>query len=469
MPSNMRTVRDISRFFAARCKDEYRVNALREFTNDPRVNKYLDERSLSDVIYDWFIGGSKAYDTPAGRLLSTFDAYTRDSAPPKETHGAGDRIKTRGIYLYRGNAGKRQALRDIMDYVGALGGKCTVRTFTDESYEWMHEDNEILKYMSRCLGEQAAAGVKFERIQPPFNNAEFNFASIERWLNGFMKGAIQQYYYPWARDNLHRRTIFVVSGHIAMASNSVYGTMSEGVTLVTTDSELVDVYNDEILQIMRLCRPAMSSYSAESERLFDEAETTAAIDDVGVYKTCGLSVNTLPPVIIDRIRYRGTSFAMRMAQSFERRGKARANVLKNHTITDMMIMPSLKNVLSGKEPIPGTNVMPKGTMYYTPYEYKAHLERILWHLHTFANYRAVFLDSDGSGKVTMYVKGNSRALLIKQAPPFAVFDITERTMAAAFYDYLIHIAEDKINSELPSVTIDRITSELEALKAAGVF
>ena len=466
LPANSEIVRNMAVYFAGCCKDAYHVNALREFTSDPRLNAGVDESVLVEVIFDYLSGATIEASGSAGHFLSSFELYSAGGCAVKAEERRDVLDNPGGISTYYGNEGKRRALQDMFAFVDSLHKPVTVFMFTDESYQWLTEDVDFSQWLNVRIRDQAARGIRFERIQPPFSNVEFTFAAIERWLPGYMAGAVQQLYYPWARDQLHRRSIFVVPEQIALYCDSVFGEEEAPLTLLTRDAGLVDVCVKKYNAIRRRCRPAIHTFTADSDRLFSVAEEIAAIENTGVYKTDTLSINTLPSTICERIQRIGTPFALRLCESYELRAKSRMRVLSEHPITDIMHLPSLASILAEKEPIPGTQSMPSGTLYYTPQEYKAHLERILWHLDVFPNYHAVFTDDPAFSNVIVFAKGDNRAMLVKTAPPFAIFDVTERSMASAFCDYLKRIAEEKMTSGARRATVELLQDELQRLDKA---
>mgnify|MGYP002732655396 CR=1 FL=1 len=463
LPAKPKLLRGMAAYFASRCGDDYRIRALSELTADPRLNAYADESVITEVLYDWFQGITAESNAPAGRFLSSFGLYAPKAA--WEDSGAENAIlrDAHGMAAYYGSAGRRKALRDMFAYVDSLKRPVTVLLFTDEDTSWVVDDAAYGRWLANELRQQTAAGMQYERIQPPFTSVEETFSAIERWLPGYMAGAVRQYYYPWARDQLHRRTIFVVPGEVVLYGDSVFGEREPPLTLLTRDAGIAEVCLEKYKAIKKLCRPAILTYTSASENLFACAEEVAAIEDAGVYKTDVLSVNTLPHSIRERIRSVGTPFAKRLGESFERRAKSRASVLRRHPIMDIMRLPAVANVLSGKEPIPGTQSLPGGPLYYTPAEYRAHLDNILWHLETYPNYSAVFTEDASFGSVTVFAKGDSRALLVKTTPPFSVFDVTERSMASAFCDYLRRIAEERMTPGARRATVALLDDEIQRL------
>lgn len=271
MPSSPKVVRNIADFFSTRFEDVFSLNALSNYTRDPRINDSVNEGVIANVIFDWLTGVSRAEESPAGRFLSSFELFSSETLPSNRSQVSGKIPDEKGVFAYYGNEGKRQAVRDLLAYVDSLDKPCKIQLLTDESLDWIVEDIVFSRWLNASLSKQASRGVSFERIQPPFNGVEFLFSSIERWLPGYMAGAIQQYYYPWARDSLHRRTIFMISGQIALYSNSVFIEREAAMTMLTRDRGIVDKLANDYAMIMKLCRPAMRTYSASTERLFTEA------------------------------------------------------------------------------------------------------------------------------------------------------------------------------------------------------
>ncbi len=105
-------------------------------------------------------------------------------------------------------------------------------------------------------------------------------------------------------------------------------------------------------------------------------------------------------------------------------------------------------------------------LYSTPAKYRAHLERILWYLDAFPNYQTVFSDDPTLKNVIAYAKWDRRALLVKTATPFAVFDVIEQSMAAAVCYYLHRVAAEKLGRDARHAVTERISEEIRRLDKA---
>ena len=132
-------------------------------------------------------------------------------------------------------------------------------------------------------------------------------------------------------------------------------------------------------------------------------------------------------------------------------------------------LPDLEQVLSGCAEIPGTKMSPDDCLYYTPEEYRLHLERILWYLENHSHYQALLLDKPLFENTDVYIKGDSYALLIKKEAPFALFEITERILASSLCEYLRHLMKDQLRLTLRTETVGRLQKELRRLHEAAGF
>ena len=95
-----------------------------------------------------------------------------------------------------------------------------------------------------------------------------------------------------------------------------------------------------------------------------------------------------------------------------------------------------------------------------------HLENILWYLQNFPNYQAILLDNPLFENIHLFIKGGSYAILVKETDPFALFEITERTLASSLCEYLRHLTRDKVQPDSRKNTIERLRKELRRLGRA---
>lgn len=463
MPRDRRRIRAMAEFFAPYFSDQYRRLVLYEFTSDPRLQCDISELALADVLFEWLTTSKKIMQTPAGRFLNSLESFPCEADISLESDAPSLEIKGEGVAHYYGNGGKRQAMRDLIAYLMAEDEPCEIMIATDESQHWILEDAAFLHELNAKIAQLAKKGYTFRRIQPPATGVDITFRAIERWMPAYMQGAVEQYYYPWTRDELHRRTLFVVPGKIALYARSFFGENESRITVLSTERMLVDVCCEEFNALAARCKPMMRIYSPdEPEELIACLNEISAMEADGVYKSGTLSVTTLPDEIIRRLGQRGGSAEM-LSKSFLQRARLHREVLKRHTITELMYLPPLEEVFAGKVSVSGIAMFGLDKIYYTPAEYRLHLENILWKLETCPKYRVIFLKDPVLEHVTLYTKGDSRALIVKEARPYMLFSITEQHMASSLCDYLRHIAHAEQTEGSRRETVLRIRAEMNKL------
>ena len=469
MPVKPNLLREISGYLAGQFDSEYRLSALYELTSDVRLQMNITESALSNIIYDWLVSPNSAPQSQASRFLDRFGSFSmqdlKESLPESDVQKPA--FGHTGFVSYCNNSGKRQAPRDLIAFILALDAPCTIRVFTDERLDWIYEDSSFIRELAGYVGQVVQKGCKIQRVRPPDQNTESVFRSMERWLPAYMAGALKLFYYPWTRDELHRRTMVIVPGHIAMHSDSLAGQRECPMTILTTDPKTVQLTDEHYSRILQLCRPMMSVYTPDTSiKPMVCLEALAKIEDFGVYKSSMLSVHTMPVELLDLMRQRGTLCAQKMCDCYERSISPRAKVLERHTIMDIICLPDLEQVMNGTAVIPGTKISPSDCLFYRPEEYRLHLEHILWYLQNYPNYEAVLLDEPLFENITLFVKGDSYAILIKETDPFALFEITERTLASSLCEYLRHLMKDKVHLGSRQETMDHLRKELRRLDRA---
>lgn len=465
-PRDPNFLRNIADYLATRFNGEYMYSALFDLTHDTRLQINCDETTLSKIIYEWLTDNNSPSFLQVDKFLNRFNDFTTKKGNVVTQAKSTEPVEVFDgnlCRIYMKNSGKRQATKDFCNYIMSMDKPCIVKIFSDETDDWLLEHRGFLNELTKQIDFIARKGCRTTRILPPSRNIESSFRDIERWMPAYMEGTIRLYTYPWARDELHRMTMLLVPGKIVMYSMSLYGQRELGMTVLNTDPRSVierEKYFDAILE---RCKPSLSVTTlSDKSKILNKIQEISRIMDNGVYKSSRLSAHTISTSTIALMKKRGTPYVSRVLECYAQNEQFKINVLKSYSITDVMSLPNIKNVIAGKEPIPGT-AAGKDTLYYTPCEYRQHLEHIIWYLEAFPNYRAVFLDEHELKNVVIYSKGNDHVLLIKEADPFALFEITESSFSATLVSYLKSIAKEKLRDNSRKDTLTRLRNEISML------
>lgn len=457
-------IQNISEFFSQHLREEHLLGALYELTSDVRLQSRPSGWVLSNVLFTWLSDSNDAEHAKnqVGHFLHSVDKFTPVTSINPGSTDTVVSMPEGSVASYYDNAGKRQAFRDFIAYVLNLEKPCTLQILSDECTDWLIEDAGFMREFNQGIALLVEKGFKFERIQPPAGNIELSFRAIERWIPAYLAGAITQYYYPFERDNLYRRTLFIAPDHIVLQAISLNRQSQGRVTLLSTDKQLSQALSGDFKDMAARCRHMMNLHTMDKpEQLFQCISDIDSIEDMGIYKSSTLSVISMPQAIVDRIRSSGRPFAVQMCDTWAQRQVHRKKVLENNIIVDMVHLVPPDEVMSGRQKIPGTNMIQGTPFYYTPEEYILHLENILWLLNHCPHYQLVLANDALFAKVILYVKGIHRAILVKHDNPFAIIEITEQHMVALLYDYLRHMADENMSVGSRHATIERVEAEIQ--------
>ncbi|MEA4853951.1 MAG: hypothetical protein VB082_06720 [Christensenella sp.] len=470
MPLKKEIIRAMADYFAPRFDSNYLISALYELTCDIRLHPGAEHSTLSNIIFDWLIRPDSIDQNNAGRFLTKFEAVnTNKKELPPFVHALSNPrgMENNGYLAYYQNIGKRQAVRDFIAFILAREEPSIIRIFSDEDTGFL-KDAIFTSELERAMRQLIAKGCCCQQILPPLGGLESSLHSVKYWLSAYMSGSLHQFYYPFARDGLHRRTILVVPDSIFLSSMSLSGQEETQITTLSIDPITCDIYNRYFQDILDRCIPMTKRYTAQEPE--EILECLAQFDSIAADSICQsiyLSTISLPLETIQRLKSAKTASCNYLAHVLYSRMQRRAQTFASHKLTEIMCLPPLDEVMEGKVPIPGTSVLSDKALFYTPGEYKSHLQNILHCLESYPNYRVILTDTPPSDGATIYAKGAQRTLLIHEPVPFSLFDVTEQNLSASFYDYLQRNAQQQMRQQTPGGTaaakLHREISELNKL------
>ncbi len=444
-PRKSQLFRLMADYFAKRCDNEYRLSALAELTGNFRIQPDITEHRLSDILFDWLSAKDEVKPkTRAEHFLYSISQYTVGNSGDCTLGVESWHPQAGDFAVYYGNEGKRQATVDFARLIFSSQKTYHILIASDECRDWVCEDAKFDAEISRIICSFVQSGNTFTHIVAPTANIDDALTAIQRWLPAYVAGATREYYYPWLRDKLFRRTLFVVPGLGALYSESIGDTAQSRMTTLTTVPEVVDAYEHKFEDYLALCKPTMETYTEETVDKLYPFVSSATDDYAGrLYKFASLSTYMLPAEIMEHIcKQEGTKMAelsYRLhLQSIEIREKA----LERHGIEDIICLAPPDAVRNGKVPIPNALLFKK-PYFYTVDEYKAHLQSIIDKLESTEMYNVIITDRAAENSLIMFVKGNERAFIVKTEQPFTMVNIIEPRLTAAFCDYMRLFADSE--------------------------
>lgn len=432
LPRNREQIRTMADFFSKHCTTEYQQQALAEQLHI-KYSSTLKSEQLSEILFDWLGGDMEE----AENFVRTFDTFNASSdSPPPTTDST--RLSSED-HVYYGNHGKRAAVRVFYQHLLSLKKPQTVFILADESQEWLSENPHFNQSLSDWAKILLYRNFRFCQISPPVTDVNPAFDTLHRWLPLYVTGQTAAYYYPYIRDNVHRRCLFIVPGEIAVASNAV-ASKSCHATILTTNPRLIEAFEAEFHDYLSLCRPLLIPHHSP-EKLLHCFTKFLAVDGPRIQKLVTLSAESLPRELMEqylrKIKFKNLEkLAMLYYQEMELL-EARKNMQE---LIDIVPLASAAQVRNNLIPVMLSYGAAQSPLYYTPNTYALHLENILRIMETCSNYHFIPVPFTEKTDRTLMVKEGNSALLVRTTSPLNVFEISQPDTVRLCREYLLEIA-----------------------------
>lgn len=459
LPENADFISPMAAYFSRKIQNEYQKRAMQEALR--LTGGFPEEEANRTHILSRFLSGPESPDGPVEAFLDYFSRYSAGKSPTLEY--TVDSPVRKGTKYYYGPEGKRDAVVAFLTAVLARDRTQTLMLFSDEEMSWLFDDPVFEKKWAMLLSQVLSRGNRIRIIHTVSRNMDEMLTGIANWLPIYMTGSIEPYFYPRIRDGIYRRTLFLSPGTAALTSNSIQGHTDGMLNHYLTDEQAIHALTGEFEAYWTLCRPLMRIFTGKDNEnllnLLREFENESA---PAVVHPRYLSLLTLPREALERMMRRSRDGAL--FSIYQERTEKLEQFLQTHTLREILGIPELAQILEGKVPIPFSDFMQEGGMYYTPEEFQLHLEHIIQLLQTQENYQAMLREYSGE-EYLLYAKEEVGFLVARTAFPTVVFAINDSGMTASFWDYLSG-RMDRQQSQTRETVIRRLTETLDSLKRA---
>ncbi|PKM53050.1 MAG: transcriptional regulator [Firmicutes bacterium HGW-Firmicutes-5] len=431
-------------YFTNHCTEAYQIKTLSDvLKSQPELLQ--DSGKTTEKIYHWLMGYEEVEHASISGFLNGIsdfqfrktthvsDAYT--DLNPKELK--------KDITLYYGLEGKRDAVLTFLSMILETDKPDTLLLYSDESMNWLTEDLSFAGKWREMLTRVILQGNRIKVIHTVSRDLDEMLEALSKWMPLYMTGAIDPYYYPKKRDGVFKRTLFIAPNISAVTSTSLDMMESQALNILLKDKKALSSLTEEFNSYLSLCRPLLQIFTYHQKqqyldllREFEEEKANTLL------KSKGLNWVTMPGDIAESMIGRSDSHEKeKLIQYFYERQSVFEKGLDHCTFHSQLQLPSISDIKDGVVNITFTGIPETSNLYYTTYEFKAHLENTIQYLLKYDHYNVKITTKDKNENFTLYVKEDLGAIVIKQNTPLAIFAINERNMTAAFWDYL----KDEIN------------------------
>jgi len=464
---NVNYIQAMAEYFTRCCKTDYQKAALREAMKSSFIEQQQKTGNLEELLYKWLGDENQARSDSINKLLndlSHFQFKKTDPLNAVDTHKPYYQAVSE-VEEYYGTKGKQEAVLTFLSIVLQSKSPQTLLLYSDEDMGWLTENPEFTLKWSNLLAQVLKSGHKIKIIHTV--NRDFNemLAAIREWVPLYMTGTIEPYYYPRIRDGLFRRTLFIAPDTAAVTSGSVGNSTKKAANFLFTNKNTVKALIEEYNDLLSRCRLLMRIYTpfGNDDYLALLAEFEGE-EGHAIVKTDTLTNVTMPPGVVKSVLARIENPARERLLSYQQiRIDRFLDSLKRCRFTEIVSLPDQENILAGKVLVSFSDMLNDNLLFYTPGEYRQHLQNIIMLLKTYDNYHVHLTRNKHLDGSMVYVREDVGVLMGKTMPPSVVFAFNEGNMTAAFWDYMNHL----INEKSQCISREHTIAELEAF-AAGL-
>jgi|GEM_PF-964768 len=167
---------------------------------------------------------------------------------------------------YRGNAERRAAVLQFLDYVISLPEGQKLMLISQEDTDWLTEDPEFFLTWQARMAEVLNRNNRITIIHWIDRRSDQLAAMLIKWLPLHLTGKIDSHYYPKYSEMLFRTTLFIIENHIAMVGMDDEHRGNNRYTAIFRDQISLQHYQGVFRKLIKACQPLVETCDGSSCR-----------------------------------------------------------------------------------------------------------------------------------------------------------------------------------------------------------
>ncbi len=369
-----------------------------------------------DVFTVWLLESEDQY-LPAIRsaqsLLEAVDRYRPPAAPSAFPAGflpaAGNFEKKE---RYTGNEGLREAvLRFLSEAAQNHAGHLYL--YSDQNMQWMTEDAGFFRQWSALMYLCAAGGTHITVIHNIAREPDEMISALKGWIPLYMTGMLESYYSLKQRDARFSHTFFLNPESSCIRAFHTAGAESHGLYNYITGTEELSQCVFEYQSLLQQARMLVRMNPSLS---LPEASGCTLIQNT-------LSIATMPEELAAEFQ------SPQLYEYWKNMHVSFLELLRTGRITECM--PLHENL---HEQIPAEK-LPGGTqLFYTPEQYRAHVQAIRSLQKENPDYRFIPLQQNTFDNIRILICGHFVQIIYTGDSPIS-FEVSHPLLVEAFHEY----------------------------------
>lgn len=419
LPHRRSFVEPASEYFARHIKEPWQIKGAIDAICPGRPWPKQKARQAA-LIAAWFLDEEEPFLAGDFKLNASDDNSTE---------------KTRGTAFYYGNSGKREAVERFLKKLLDTQKPVTLLLYSDEDMAWLTEDLSFARRWMELMSSVLRNGGKVKIVHDLGRNVSEMLTALQDWLPLYMRGEIEPWFCPRARDDIFHHTRFIARGIAAITASSAAGQADTSSNIYIDDQEMVRCLEKEYDAFLALCKPLMKIYRSDNAmRLFWELSRFEESEGDIISAARTPAQFTLPDATAAQMAKRCDDEWL-IERTLEAKEHYAQLFSAGYSITELLHLPDAAMVKAGAIPFPLCDLCGMPELTYTPAELAEHLQGVIELLRCEEHYHVLLTDRTPEN-ITMLCKDGIGALVFPAIPPTTAFAIKEQSLTSAIWEYL---------------------------------
>ncbi len=338
---------------------------------------------------------------------------------------------------YWGLDGVRNAILRLLTEAAREGGG-EVYMYTDQSMQWLLEDQEILNLWYKCSAMCMRSNVHLTIIHDFNRKLDEVVNAMQVWVPLYMTGKVTPYYCTLNRGSRFSHMLFLRPGTAAITSWHGQGVTSNNFYNYIQDQRILNALHAEIKALIGSCEPLVQTYTQDDmQKYYNILAPAIAQSGKSLAMIPSPSSVTLPEDLLMQMLDRSDLAAEEKEIVLQLRQNVHKK-MQTGAIYEMFELPPRERVESGELFLCFGSSLVYGGPVYTKEEFRTHIGAMIHLCETQPNYHCCIVPKTPFTGMRVIIT-DQRVVMIRLQKPYTAFVVESEFFTKAFamlmYDY----------------------------------
>lgn len=385
----------------------------------------IDNEDIKTEVKRWLVS---SIDSP------DIDNYIKeiDSMPEISNDNLTNDTEISTHRYYYGLKGKQKAVERFLTSIINSNTKHKLYLYSDEVFDWMVDPSYFKKWY-RMMSEVLRKGNKITIIHDVDRRYGDMQTSLNVWMQLYMTGRIDAWYFPGIRDGIINTTRFIAPDVAAVISNNVHDSVEDNLNIYLTDKKAISAIGNEYKKFLSLCEPLMIHYDIRKVHDFWDMHLEQLTCNSDIYFISdSLSLISFPIEILEEDNTKMFDFAYNILKELK---SGLISNLKNRKFIEMIPYYLLDPKSEELPKFYKASFLHINNFEYTKEQFIKHLENQLMLLNEVENYQ-LYVVSEMDKRMHLQFAANHSAIFTTPIKDAVALSFTEKNMVASLGEYI---------------------------------